>query len=831
MKVSLNWIKQFTDVDISIDELVEKIGAQLGAVEEVVDLGKKYQGVVVAKVVGCEKHPNADKLSVCLIDDGATTQGVDRDEKGYIQVVCGAPNVRVGLTVAWLPPGSTVPSTFDKDPFVLGARELRGVMSNGMLASASELAISDDHSGIIELDTDAVPGSSFAEAYELDDYIIDIENKMFTHRPDCFGMLGVAREIAGIQHKAFKSPDWYLQPLGRVKPGRTKLPLQIKNELTELVPRFTAVAMADVTVKPSPFTMQTYLSRVGLRPINNIVDITNYIMFLTGQPIHAYDADKLKKYGELSLETRLSRKGDKIDLLSGKEIELLDDSTILITSNDIPVGIAGVMGGADTEVDETTKNIVIECANFDMYSIRRTSMKYGLFTDAVTRFNKGQSKLQNEQVIEEAVAMVQSLGTAQVASEVLDVHAGLAQPQSVEVTAIFINDRLGLQLEGKEIATLLQNVECTVELQGDAMQVTAPFWRTDIEIPEDVVEEVGRLYGLDRLPLQLPTRDLTPVTPDVLLSVKAAVRETLSRAGANEVLTYGFVHGDLLTKAGQDPSLAFRLTNALSPDLQYYRLSLQPSLLEKVHPNIKAGYGQFALFELGKAHSKTEIEDGLPKEFDRLSLVLAMDSKAAKSEAVGGPYYAAKQYLEVVYGQSLRYESIKETQSDFVKHQMFAQLLAPFEPARAAVVYKSDMLVGVVGEYKSSVKKALKLPEFCAGFEGFLSTLVKDTDTSNYVAVSRFPKVEQDITLRVPAELPYGDLASAVTESLYQLENTHFTLSPLDIFQKSDDTTHKQVSFRLSISSYDRTLTAEEVNKLLDDAAAKVKTTLQAERV
>ena len=830
MKVSLNWLRQFTDIDISVDELVEKIGTQLGAVEEVIDLGKKYQGVVVAKVVGCEKHPNADKLSVCAIDDGAITPDVNRDEKGYVQVVCGAPNVRSGLTVAWLPPGSTVPSSVDKDPFVLEARELRGVVSNGMLASASELAISDDHSGIVELDTDAAPGSSFAEAYQLNDYIIDIENKMFTHRPDCFGMLGVAREVAGIQHKAFKSPDWYLEPLGRVKPGRTKLPLQIKNELTDVVPRFMAVAMADVTVKPSPFTMQTYLSRVGLRPINNIVDITNYIMFLTGQPTHAYDADKLQKYGDLSLETRMSRKGDKINLLNGKEVELQDDTTILITSNDVPVGIAGVMGGADTEVDETTKNIVIECANFDMYSIRRTSMKYGLFTDAVTRFNKGQSKLQNERVIEETVAMVQSLGTAQVASEVMDVHAGLVELKPVVTTTEFINERLGTALEAKEITDLLQNVECVVHAKVSELSITPPFWRTDIEIAEDIVEEVGRLYGLDRLPLQLPGRDLTPVVPDVLLSAKANARKVLSRAGANEVLTYAFVHGDLLAKSGQDKTKAFRLTNALSPDLQYYRLSMQPSLLEKVHPNIKAGYGEFVLFELGKVHSKTEVgDDGLPKEFDRLALVFAMDPKTAKSQTAGAPYYAAKQYLETMFGNELRYEPV--TGSKLANHPMFSQLLAPFEPARAAIVFKGEMLVGVVGEYKSSVRKALKLPEYCAGFETFLSPLLKEAEESDYVAVSRFPKVEQDITLKVPTELPYSELANSLTDSLYKLENTHFKLKPLDIFQKTDDATHKQVSFRLSISSYERTLTAEQVNSLLDDAAAQAKTTLKAERI
>lgn len=829
MKVSLNWVRQFTDVDISVEELAEKIGAQLGAVEEIVDLGKKYQGIIIAKVVSCDKHPNADKLSVCWIDDGGKAEGVERNEQGLVQVVCGAPNVREGLTVAWLPPGSTVPSTFDKDPFVLSARDLRGVVSNGMLASSKELAIGDDHNGIVEVDVDVQAGSDFAETYQLNDYVIDIENKMFTHRPDCFGILGVAREIAGIQHKQFTSPDWYKQALDRIKPGKTKLPLQVKNELTDLVPRFMAVAMADVTVGPSPLMLQTYLSRVGLRPINNLVDITNYIMYLTGQPTHAYDADKLQKYGSLSLETRLSHPGDKLALLNGKTVELTDDTTILITSNDVPVGVAGVMGGADTEVDETTKNIIVECANFDMYAVRRSGMRYGLFTDALTRFNKGQSKLQNERVLEEAVAMFQSIAHGHVASGVFDVHTGLADNPAVTLNAEFINSRLGSSLSAQEIARLLTNVECTVAEHGDELTVTAPFWRTDIAIPEDIVEEVGRLYGYDKLPLVLPARDLTPITPNAELAAKAVIRRQLSQAGANEVLTYGFVHGNLLTKAGQDPEKAFKLSNAISPDLQYYRLSLTPSLLEKVHPNIKAGYSEFALFEIGKTHSKTETsEDSLPKEFERIALVVAKDPKVTGQS--GAPYYLAKQYVEWLYGnKELRFVPFAE--AGFDDHEMFAQLKAPFNPAKSAVVFFGDLLAGVVGEYTSAVQKALKLPPFTAGFELFLSTLLEGLQPTPYKALSRFPKVEQDITLKVPAAVTFQSLNACLEDNLAAPVDTAWSFEPLDIFQKTKDDSHKQVSFRLTIHAYDRTLKSEEVNRLLDEAAEKTGKILQAERV
>ncbi len=365
MKVSLNWAQAQSNVPLSdggVDVLVEKIGAQLGAVEEVIDYGSRYNGIVVAKVVSCVLHPNANKLSICTIDDGGNTPDVKRDENGHVQVVCGAPNVKEGLMVAWLPPGVTVPSTISKDPFVLEIREIRGEVSNGMLASPSELGMYEDPSGILEIDDpSAKPGQAFKELYGLDDVVVDIENKMFTHRPDCFGVLGVARELAGIQGKQFKSPDWYLRgSLTEQQERDVQLNVTIE---TDLVSRFIAVAMKHVTVGPSPVWLQAGLTRVGLKPINNIVDITNYLMYVTGQPLHAYDADKLPTPNTIG--ARMSRQGEKVNLLNGKELELKDDTTVVITSGGTVIGIGGVMGGKDTEVSAETKNIIIECASFD----------------------------------------------------------------------------------------------------------------------------------------------------------------------------------------------------------------------------------------------------------------------------------------------------------------------------------------------------------------------------------------------------------------------------------------------------------------------------------
>lgn len=848
MKVSVNWIKEYLDFELPpIGELVVKIGAQLGAVEEVIDLGVKYKGVVVAKVVSCEKHPNADKLHVCLIDDGGVVQDVTRNEQGLIQVVCGAPNVREGLLVAWIPPKAVVPSTYDtSDPFMLEARELRGVVSNGMLASGKELAINEDHNGILEIDVEAQTGQAFAEVYKLNDYIIDIENKMFTHRPDCFGQLGVAREIAGILGHKFTSPDWYLQPLKDVvEKSSETLPLEVRNEIPELVPRFMAVAMSGVEVKPSPIWIQSYLSRVGIRPINNVVDITNYIMMLTAQPLHAYDYDKVKAIDggdTATLVVRKPHKGEKLTLLSGKEVEPREDA-ILIASATKPIGLGGVMGGADTEVDENTKNIILECANFDMYSIRRTSMAHGLFTDAVTRFNKGQSPLQNDKITAKAMQLFGELADAKQASEIIDKVSLEGNESSLSENTVhnpfsmepkFINERIGLSLNEDEIIKLLTAVEFTAYDTEGAIHIKAPFWRTDIKIPEDVVEEVGRLYGYDKLPQELPKRITAPTQRNTLLETKAKIRNVLSRAGANEALTYSFVHGDLLEKMGQSKDLAFQLSNALSPDLQYYRLSLTPSLLEKVHPNIKAGYTDgFGLFEFGKAHIVGESdpdEPELPQEAHRLSFVYAAN------KGIGAAYYTARKYLTYLFNvcnvEDLIFEPL--VSAGVLNDPWIEQLVAPYDPERSVLLRdEEDYIWGVLGEFKPAVRKKLKLPELTAGFELDPLLFVRRQKQVTYIPLPKFPKVMQDITLRVTADISHAKLLKLVTEYLYGNRPQHTKLDVVtkDIYQKEDDKQHKHVTFGITIVSYKKTMRDEEVTMLLDGLAEQLGSAISAIRL
>lgn len=845
MKVSFTRLKAMADhygtgniAPKGLEGLVEKMGVQLGAVDEVNAIGAKYQGIVVAKVVSCIKHPNADKLSLCTIDDGGVVKAVDRDKNGLVQVVCGAPNVKADLMVAWLPPGSTVPQTYDKEPLVLEAREIRGQTSNGMLASPKELALGDSHSGILELDGGVKPGQDFAEVYGLKgDAVIDIENKMFTHRPDCFGFLGIVRELAGIQDLPFKSPDWYtLKPKF---PGleAEELKLKITNELPKLAPRFTAITMRGVQVGPSPVWLQVELAKVGVKSINNVVDYTNWYMLLSGQPLHAYDYDKVKALsaGEAHLVIREPKKGETIKLLNGKEITPRPEAVMIATDKEL-IGIGGVMGGSETEVDDDTTNIILECANFDMYSVRRTSMAHGLFTDAVTRFTKGQSPLQNLAVLARIVGDIRDTAGGKVAGSLQDsnhvpgavmergtLHAPIA------TTITFVNDRLGLKLSGAEIKKLLENVEFTVKISGDGLSVQAPFWRTDIEIPEDVVEEVGRLYGYDKLPLLMPARDLSPASRAELLDTKTMVRSRLSKAGANEVLTYSFVHGELMDKTGQDRDKAFEIANALSPDLQYYRISLAPSLLEKVHPNIKAGYDEFALFEIGKGHSLDDIDkaSGLPKEFEFTALVVTANDKLKRP---GAAYYQAQAYLQALVGPDTEL-SFKPVGANMRQYSV----VKPYDMNRSALVsIKGGDFLGIIGEYRPAVRLALKLPRFTAGFE--IDTTVLSSlppAGTGYRPLLKFPGVKQDMTLQVAADLMYEELASFVDKELglQAPEGTDIRLQPVDIYQKPGDKAHKRVTFRVTITDPRRTLTDKVVNEVLDGVAAAAKTTLKAERI
>ncbi len=861
MKISLKSIKSlnyiyetgFDPYDYTPEEIVEKIGLQLGNVESVEDRRGWYQDAVAVKVIECVKHPNADKLSLCKIDDGGANQNVQRDESGLVQVVCGAPNVSQGMFTVWLPPQSIVPSSrTDEQPFELDARELRGEMSNGMLASPKELALSDEHVGIIVLEDDGryqdmQPGTPLTKLLNVDDVIIELENKMFTHRPDCFGELGVARELSGIFGQQFTSPDWYktatIDNRALATKNETLLPIDTVNNVQEKVPRFMLQSIANVEFGKSSYQTQLNLAKVDIKPINEIVDWTNYFMHMTGQPLHAYDYDKVVSLssGERAVvTTRMAEEGETLKLLNGKEIELSADDIVIATDTKV-IGLAGVMGGSETEVDENTKNIIIECGTFDMYAIRRTSMRHGLFTEAVTRFNKGQSPLQNDRVLSKITDWLWGFAKGTLASPMYDSTNFDLQADNLNHVIVklnFINSRLGTVLEFAEVKKLLESVEFIVSYHHDGspeddptMIVTAPFWRMDISIAEDIVEEVGRLHGYQNIPVSLPKRVMKPAPYNPIRKYKNDIRTVLSKQGANEVLTYSFVHGKLLENVGIDPEeYSYHLRNALSPELQFYRPSLLPSLLAKITPNIRAYEGQsnndFALFELGKAHVKghqDETEKAVPAEYQRLSYVRAADQKSSKNFK-NAAYYEVKSVIDVLTDGKAAYLEL-----DTNKHP----ITAPFQIGRSAIVEVDGVVLGVVGEFRSEVSKTLKLPTCCAGFELDVELLMKHRKSPVYRKLSSFPSTFQDITFEVGSDISWSALYAilrAEFEVVDAEDNLLYDITPGEIFVP-EDSDKKRITFHIELASYEKTLQSSDVNTILETISKVAHERLEAVRI
>jgi len=813
MIISVNWLKKYTDITLPIEELAERIGARLVEIESIEDISQKYKDVVIVKVVHAEPIEGTDHLNMTQVDDGGVVKDVERNSDGLIQVVCGAPNVTAGMLAVWLPPNSVVPETFGSaEPFVLGARELCGHMSNGMLASAKELDLYDDHSGIIVVDKGVAPGALFAETYELNDYLLDIENKSLTHRPDTFGIIGFAREVAAIQGTAFTTPDWLRVLEPTFTPENTVEAPSIHVDDPPLSDRFTAILLTDASeTAVSPLEIQTYLARSGVRPVSAIVDITNYLMLLTGQPLHAYDYDKFLQVsgGTNEVRVRAGKPGEKLKLLNGTEIEL-DADDMVIAAGSVAVGLAGAMGGAETEIDSSTKRILLECATFDLYRLRNIQMKHGIFSEAITRLTKGIPAPLSAPVVAEAARLLTQYAGAKLASSLLQDYPGESEPITIEVSLDSLNAVLGTELSADDVETVLRSVEIEHVIQGDTLSVTVPYWRNDLHIPEDIIEEVGRIRGFESIETTVPKRGMLAVQPDAFDQFRQRLRKTLVRAGANEVLTYSFVHGDLMKKVGQNPEEAYRLVNSLSPELQYFRQSIVPSLLSSVRPNAKAGFDHFALFELNKFHTKRHdlTEENVPKELDSLGFVISHRKKQTHPT-----FYEAKAYLEQIarfVSDTFRYESLDASDGYPVSQ--------PFEPLRSARVLASDgTMVGVVGELRGSVKQTLKLSESTAAFELSTRALFKlyAAAEPSYRPLSRYPSVERDVCFQVAEAVPFAALFSAAEQAVYT-KDLNVRVAPLDIYQAEGADGTKNITLRFVVSSQERTLTADQVTDILE---------------
>ncbi len=802
MLISLNWLKSGLETNgISDEELVKLIGARLVEVEGVIDQTHKYDKIYAVKVIS-EEPIEGTHLHLCKIDDSGAAADVERDDDGYVQVMCGAPNVHKDMIAAWVAPGAIVPSTYNTDePFKIGMRKMLGKYdSYGMMAGADELDFGDDHSGIVELDPSwAKPGQPLAEVFRnLDDKILDIENKSLTHRPDTFGILGFRREVAGILGEKHISPDWYVDPEQTFK-NDDKIKLEIETD-PELCPRYTAIVFEPVAENVNPYLDYdaTLLARAGMRPVNPIVDATNICMLAFGQPLHAFDYDKFVKVGGSKtpkIIVRAAKAGETLELLDGNTIELNPDD-IVITSNDVPVALAGAMGGASTAIDDKTKRVILESATFSLYNLRKTQMAHGIFSEAITRFTKGQPTGQTKAV---------ALRFAKKASKYLkplalfDTQKSEPKPAKIELTLTQINSLLGTDFSGDTIKYILENVEFKVKAEGDNIAVIVPFWRTDIHIPEDIIEEVGRLSGFDNVTPVLPLH--ATADPNPLFALKTTIRNTLSARGANEVLTYSFVHGDLMTKVGQNPDNAYKIVNSISPELQHIRQSIVPSLLDKSYGNLRAGHDKFALYEMNQVYPKNLgfDDDKTPQGLPQLGFVFASNKEQSN-------YYLAKKYLEnLLEVLGAKFELAKFTNSATNSY---------YEPKRSAAIIAGNMTIGYIGEIKGSVAKSFKLSRGIAAFELDLTALLalaRDAAAKTF-RLSNYPSVSRDLTLTVAGDTAYAELETKIRDAL---KDYIYKLSPVSIYQ-ADGADTKNISFHLEFAHPDKTLTKNEIQDIMD---------------
>ncbi|MBR3220379.1 phenylalanine--tRNA ligase subunit beta [Candidatus Saccharibacteria bacterium] len=834
MKISLNEIKKLVKIpeDISTSDLVQLIGSRLVEVEEKIPLSPKYEKSTIVKVVECEPIPETH-LHLCQIDTGGigvpaglgggsaeperqrpvTTGALDASRKNAnsscVQVVCGAPNVHKGMLAVWLQPGAIVPQTYGNEDFKLDVRKLRGYESHGMLAGLDELDLGDDHSGIVEIDPDmqfngrsVQPGDSFAEVFDLNDIILDIENKSLTHRPDTFGLIGFAREVAGVLGIKFNEPDFifhesvfpedFLAYNDHNGVTSKNCPLTVELKDAKICPRYSCavIELDDATTDSKYLThSDVFLAKAGMHGISKIVDITNVIMLMTGQPLHAFDYDKFLKVagGKAKIGVCTAKDGEELQLLDGKTIKCIS-SDILITANNKPVALAGAMGGASTMIDASTKRVLLESASFSLYNLRKTQMHHGIFSEAITRFTKGVPPADTFNVLAEAV---KQLGGKPVA--VYDNFAGWQKTEPISVTLDEINSLLGTNYDKKTVIKTLANVGIK-EIKDFSFQ--PPLWRTDLHIKEDIIEEVGRLLGYDNIPQTLPLRHFIGTEPDPIIELKTKLRNILSdQLAAHEILTYSFVNKALQTTVGENPADSYEIANSISPDLQCFRQSLIPSILDKTYDNLKAGYKDFALYELNQVTNKSLglTFENVPLMQNHLALVTI------------GDFYQAKALL-LAFAKNLHLE---------LKLQPFKSGAKYFEPAHSAEVYLGNAKLGAIGEIKKSVLKQLKISDPIAAFELDIDVILTTPPTpAKQLELSKFPSVERDLTVRVKSDQPFAEIEQTITKSLEKSQLT-FSATPVSVYQS--EKSHKNLSFHLEFAHLQKTLSGEEISDIMNN--------------
>ncbi len=821
MKVTTGILKKILDIDISNEELARLAKEHIGNVEYTHDMENDYEGIIVAEIVEKKEHPDAEKLGVYQIDIG---------EGERIQVVAGDKSLEIGDKVAYIPPRYSVPITIytESEPVKIKSVKLRGVLSNGMLCSEKELNIGANHDHVLKLPADAPVGTSFAKYYGLDDYIIDIENKALTNRGDLFGVVGIARELSVAMGKKFKSPEWYTNKTITATPKESCLNLSVVNDAEALCPRYIAIAMDNIEVKESPLWLKSELIRLDIKPINNIIDITNYISAMFAQPLHAFDYDKIAKANpsrsdKVEIHVRMGRDNEEIVGLDNK-VHKLNDRVIVIADSMHPLAIAGVIGGKDTSVDSNTKRIIFESAIFDKNSIRRASMALGIYTEASTKYKHSLDTETSLPAILKAIELTKELANGTVASEVIDVYTTPYTEKVVTVDTERLNRHIGTDLSKEEIEKILENLEYIItSSEGKFMTVQVPSWRRDVTIPEDIHEDIARIHGYANTNIVLPKKEISARKSNHIFEFKKEIRSTLSSLGLNEILTYSFTGLQNFEKCNLNPDLAYKIKNALSPELSIMRTTLLQSILEKMKNNIDRGFEEFGLFEINIPHVNTYVDDAsLPKEDWHLASVINTNRESDSS-----PYYLAKRYVERVLDISnckreyiLMAESLEQNIPEDIK-----PMLTMFDANVTAFIVVEKEIVGILGELKQSLKETFKLGDYSCAFDINLNRLLDIKDTKHtFKDVPIYPSYSLDFCFNTARDTRCGDIEERI-RNVINKQDLWGKVECIDIYASKDDPTRKKITFRVKGSNYKKTLDDKEIK----DISEKVKNTIEKE--
>lgn len=786
MKLSLNWLRDFVDVDLPVPELARRIIDATAEVESWELVGAHWDParIRVAEVVAVDPHPNADRLRLATVETGTGRQ----------QVVCGAPNLEVGQKVAFATEGAELIDGHTGQPAKLKLRPIRGVESAGMVLSERELGLSENHEGILVLPEDAVIGRPLVE--QLGDVVFDIST--WANRADLLGVLGFAREVAALTGKPLRQPDrGYSEG---AKPAADFVTVEIEDP--DLCRRFTASIIENVTIGPSPAWMQERLQRLGMRPINNVVDITNYVMLETGQPMHAFDYDLVR--GKRIIARR-ARPGEKLTTLDGVEREL-DPEMLLICDGEGPASIAGIMGGGESEVSEQTKTVLLEVANFKPGSIRRTSGLLKLRTEASLRFEKGIGREMPEYAQQRALHLFERLTGGAIAQGLVDNYPGKEPPRTVAVDAARIEQVLGISIPPADVERILRALGFEVELTATGFTVQPPDWRPDVEIPDDVIEDVARIHGYENLPATMLRGSLPAAEPQPVPVLRERVRDLVVGLGFQEIITYTLTDMARIERAVAPDDYLRRnplgVVNPVAAQHTYLRTSLRPGLLDTYAANRRHEEGTLRVFEIGAEY--IPVEAGLPHERPVLCALTGgvRETRWGRPSGERVDFFDAKGAIEAL----LKALGVTGTYEPLSAHGLLE--------GHAALVKAGKETIGVVAQVHPETASAFDIDEPVFLLELWLEDLVRVLpERPAYTPPSRFPAVRQDIALVVPEALSAGRVLQLVRA--HRSGAVRITANVFDEYRgQGVPPGMKSLALSISYQADDRTLTDEDVARI-----------------